>query len=293
MKLVIFFFYFLFFIFNCSSQYSISEELKFTQYLIDNNQYRDAIFILKKQNTSEQKTEVADSINYYLGWCYYNFKILDSSEIYFSKVKTEPFYKKSAFYTMFNQAYQKKSVEAKTSLQNISTGTDSSLAKLKNLEFAGISLLEKDYQSYEARAKNFSGNYFPISQEEKNFSAYYSQLKKMKKKSPALAGMMSAIIPGSGKFYAGYKGQALASLMMVGILGISTAESYYRPFERSEKKGYKNAEFITLGSLFTIFYIGNIWGSTLSVKLAREHAVREINDQILFDMHIPIRRIFN
>ena len=115
----------------------------------------------------------------------------------------------------------------------------------------------------------------------------------MKKKSPALAGLMSAVIPGTGKIYAGYKGQGLAAMITVGILGVSAAESYFRPFDRSGKKGYKSPEFIAFGSLFTIFYVGNLWGSVLSVKLAREHELREINDEILFDMHIPLRRIFN
>ena len=101
-----------------------------------------------------------------------------------------------------------------------------------------------------------------------------------------MAGALSAVLPGSGKFYAGYKGQGIAALMTVGVLGISAAESYYR-------LGPKSAQFITFGSLFTIFYIGNIWGSTLSVKLARDHQLREIDDQILFDMHVPLRRIFN
>lgn len=297
----IFLFNFSFLNFNCNAQHSVSEELRFAQYLIDNSQYRDAIYILKQKINSEQKNiSISDSINYYLGWCYYNQKILDSSSLFFRNVKAEPFYHKAAFYSAFNLAYDKKINEAKNSFDSISTekparpaGGDSSLIKLKNFELAGIALLERDYKKYEERAKNFSYNYFPISGEEKNFNADYLKLKKMKKKSPMLAGVMSAIIPGSGKIYAGNTGQGLAAMTMVGILGISAAESYFRPFDRSDKKGYKSPEFITFGSLFTIFYVGNIWGSALSVKLAREHQLREINDEILFDMHIPLRRIFN
>ena len=276
---------------NCFAQHIVSEELKFAQYLIDNIQYRDAIYILKKQNV--QTTAASDSINYFLGWCYYNLKVLDSSLIYFGNVKAEPFYHKAAFYKMFNQAYVKKTEDAKNSLNTISIEKDSSLIKLQNLEFAGIALLERDYRKYEENSKKFSYNYFPISDEEKNFASHYSNIKRIKRKSPALAGLMSAVIPGTGKMYAGYTGQGIAALVMVSILGVSTAESYYRPFGKSEKKGFKSPEFITFGSLFTIFYVGNIWGSSLSVKLAREHKYREIDDEILFDMHIPLRRIFN
>ena len=278
---------------NCFAQHTVSEDLKFAQYLIDNIQYRDAIYILKNKNTQTVTAPTLDSINYYLGWCYYNLRILDSSSIYFGIVKSEPFFQKASFYKMFSQAYDKKTGEAKTSLSAIPVEKDSSLRKLQNFEFAGIALLERDYQKYEERAKKFSFNYFPISVEEKNIGEHYLQLKKIKKKSPALAGLMSAVIPGSGKMYAGYTGQGIAALFMVGILGASAAESYYRPFDRSNKKGCKSPEFIAFGSLFTIFYVGNIWGSALSVKLAREHQYREIDDEILFDMHIPLRRIFN
>ena len=266
----------------------ISDELRFAQYLIDNNQYPDAIYVLKKQTAFAEKISpaISDSINYFIGWSYYNLKSLDSSSFFFSKVKAEPFYYKASFYIAFNEAYLKKTNDAKNSLGNISIENDTSLLRLRNLQYAGIALLESDYQRYEDYSKNFSYNYFPLSSEEKNFSGYYSQLKKIKKKSPLLAGMMSAVLPGSGKFYAGYKGQGIAAMITVSILGISAAESYYR-------LGYKSPHFITFGSLFAIFYVGNIWGSAISVKLAREHQLREINDEILFDMHIPLRRIFN
>ena len=281
------------FYFCHAQQHSVSEELRFAHHLIDNNQYRDAICILKKQEFGMANSTANDSINYFIGWSYYNLKILDSSSAYFTRVKGETLYNKSAFYSIFEQAYLKKTDEAKNELAAISTEKDSSLPKLRNLQYAGIALLERDYKRYEECSKNFSYDYFPLSAEEKNFSGYYSRLKKTKKKSPLLAGMMSAIIPGSGKFYAGYKGQGLAALATVGVLGLSAAESYFRPFGPVNKKGYKSPEFITFGSLFTIFYVGNIWGSALSVKLAREHQLREIDDEILFDMHIPLRRIFN
>ncbi|MBI4930893.1 MAG: TM2 domain-containing protein [Bacteroidetes bacterium] len=285
-RICVFVFCFLPSLFCPAQQYSVSEDLRFAQYLIDNNQYHDAIYILKKQAVQNIIPANADSINYYIGWSYYNLKILDSSAFYFSKVNSKPFYQKSAFYNAFDQSYLKKTGDAKNSLSSIRIENDSSLTKLRNLQYAGIALLERDYQQYEDCSKNFSYNYFPLSSEEKNFSDYYFRLKKIKKKSPLLAGVMSAVLPGSGKFYAGYKGQGLAALMTVGVLGISAAESYYR-------MGYKSPHFITLGSLFTIFYVGNIWGSAVSVKLAREHQLHELDDEILFDMHIPLRRIFN
>src|ERR1035437_2749457 len=233
----IFIFNFFFLIFNCpAQQHSVSEELRFAQYLIDNSQYRDAIYILKKQTDQKIDSRTSDSINYYIGWSYFNMKFLDSSFIYFSKVTGGPFYHQASFYCVFNKAYLKKTSEAKTSLDSIKIENDSSLLKLRNFEFAGIALLERDYPEYENRAKSFSYNYFKLADEEKKTTDYYSQLKQVKRKSPLLAGALSAVLPGSGKFYAGYKGQGIAALMTVGVLGISAAESYYR-------LGPKSAQF--------------------------------------------------
>lgn len=265
-----------------------SEDLRFSRHLIENELYKDAVYVLKKQLTTLQKADdaVSDSLNYYIGWSYFNMKSLDSSCLYFSRIKSGAFYPKASFYSVFSNAYLKRTKEAKDLLDSIRTENDSSQMRLQNLQFAGIALLERDYQAFEKRAKQFTYSYFSFAEEEKKITDHYAQLKKVKNRSPFLAGVFSAILPGSGKFYAGYRGQAVAAFMTVGILGISAAESYYR-------LGPKSAQFITFGSLFTIFYAGNIWGSVVSVKLARNHQLTETDDQILFDMHIPLRKLFN
>jgi hypothetical protein len=59
------------------------------------------------------------------------------------------------------------------------------------------------------------------------------------------------------------------------------------------KDGVSSPRFIIYGSLFSLFYIGNIWGSALSVKIKRQEFNEKIDEQILFDMHIPLRTLFN
>src|ERR1035437_1712863 len=95
-------FFILIFSFCHAQQYSASEEIRFVQYLIDNNQYHDAIYILKKQANQSLKISTSDSINYYIGWSYFNLKLLDSSFIYFNKVKGGTFYHQASFYSVFN-----------------------------------------------------------------------------------------------------------------------------------------------------------------------------------------------
>lgn len=78
-------------------------------------------------------------------------------------------------------------------------------------------------------------------------------------KSPALAAIMSVVIPGSGKAYSKRWGDALVSFLFVG----SNAFASYRAFN---KKGIKSVNGWIFGSLAFSFYSANIWGSAKAAK---------------------------
>ncbi|HAX96598.1 MAG TPA: hypothetical protein DCY35_08790, partial [Prolixibacteraceae bacterium] len=80
-----------------------------------------------------------------------------------------------------------------------------------------------------------------------------------KRKSPALAALMSAVIPGSGKAYSERWGDAVISLLFVG----SNAWASYRAFN---KKGVKSVNGWIFGTLAFSFYSSNIWGSAQAAK---------------------------
>lgn len=80
-----------------------------------------------------------------------------------------------------------------------------------------------------------------------------------KRKSPALAALMSAVIPGSGKAYSERWGDAVISLLFVG----SNAWASYRAFN---KKGVKSVNGWIFGTLAFSFYSANIWGSAQAAK---------------------------
>ena len=80
-------------------------------------------------------------------------------------------------------------------------------------------------------------------------------------------------------------GQGIYQLIIATILGLQTWESY-------RKDGAESARFIIYGSLFTSFYIGNIWGSTIGVKLYKNEIKKTVDNAILLDMHIPLRTLF-
>lgn len=104
-----------------------------------------------------------------------------------------------------------------------------------------------------------------------------------KPKSPWLAGAMSAVIPGSGKVYAGDLRSGISTLLIVGALGGMAAESWI-------KLGGRDWRTIALSSVFGLFYIGNIYGSALSVSVIRNTYQDAEKATLLFDLRIPLHQ---
>ncbi|MBW8050791.1 MAG: hypothetical protein FVQ77_10745 [Cytophagales bacterium] len=269
------------------SQRSFSEEISFVNYLIDNDEYRDAIFVLNtlERNNSSFNDSQKDSLNYLLGWVYYNIKSLDTSSMYLEKVgDSSVFLNKSRYYQAFNNIFMNKRDSANTILNNMPVNRE--LEQLRLFELAGVALLERNYDQYKKISRNFDYTYYPVTHEQKEFDEYFVSLQQIKNKSPFLAATMSAIIPGSGKWYAGYRGKAIASFLQVSLLGAVAAENYV-------KAGPVSPQFIIFAGFFSIFYIGNIWGSVLSVQIKRDELFRKVDHNIMLDLHIPLRRVFN
>ncbi|MCR5018281.1 MAG: hypothetical protein K6A64_05740 [Bacteroidales bacterium] len=127
-------------------------------------------------------------------------------------------------------------------------------------------------------------------------SPYYSQasgfldvwtstpvLTDFKRKSPLLAASMSAVIPGSGKIYAGDLRSGVSTFLVVGALGAMMAES-------AHKLGWQDWRTIALTSVFGVFYIGNIYGSAVSVSVIKSTYEDAQKAGLLFDLHIPLHQ---
>ena len=158
--------------------------------------------------------------------------------------------------------------------------------QFKNFQFAGLALLKKDYQNFSDYATNFSFSNYAFGNEEKKLNEYKQKMISHRKKSPFIAATLSAIIPGAGKWYAGKKKEALGAFLPILSSGLLALEGY-------NKGGLKDARFLIFGSLFTTFYIGNIWGSSFAVKISQTEFENKYENKILFDMHIPLRNLFN
>ncbi len=95
--------------------------------------------------------------------------------------------------------------------------------------------------------------------------------------SPLLSGVYSAILPGSGKMYLGYKLQGITALATHLLLALQAVEAY-------RKDGAASPRFVITAGLFGVFYTGNIWGSVLLAKKKKRDYLKQLDYEIL-DFH--------
>ncbi len=264
---------------------TFDENIAFVNYLNVNRNYEQSLFLLNKmKSTTSSRT---DSLNFFVGKTYYLDQQLQNASDFFDKVQDTslPFWNESVFFNAFSKLNIEHYSEAEKLLKENSF--ESNLLKsLKDFELAGSHLLRRDFVTFDYISTNFSQNYFQFSQQEKSLISIREDLRNHKSKSPLLAGIFSAVVPGTGRIYAGKTGLGLGTLITSVIFGLQTWEGY-------RKDGVESARFIIFGSLFSIFYVGNIWGSVYTIKIANEEFNEAVNHKILVDLHIPLRTVFN
>lgn len=263
---------------------NFSENLAFYHHLINTRNYSDALLLLENSSASSKGQQ--DSLNFYFGKTYYlNQQLYDASEYFDKALASDALFKTEArFYNAFSKLHIDEIDKAVENLNDIET-SDSVIIALKNLELSGAYLLQRNFERFDVTAKNFQQKYYQVSSQEATFLDIRQDLEDHKAKSPFLAGLMSAIVPGSGRIYAGKTGLGIGTLLTNAILGLQTWEAY-------RKDGVESARFIIFGSLFSVFYVGNIWGSVFTVKIANEEFQDAVNHKILVDLHIPLRTIY-
>ncbi len=253
---------------------TITPDLEFIDYLIGNNYTRDALAWIDGSNYTP-----SDTLDFIKGLTLYTANKLDLATESFAKVpEGSPYYEKSLMFGAVSHAYLGNYEDGLKLIQN--TGD----SELKQYELAAFYLLLNDKTGYQQASQNFTYQDYSLAEGEKLFGKIYENRFNEKQKSPALAGLMSAVIPGAGKWYAGRKDEAVASFVTVGIFAGLTAECWI-------KKGPKDWRTIVFGTLGSLFYIGNIYGSYVSVGIYNDNLRHAQDNTIVFNLHVPIRSL--
>ncbi len=268
---------------SCYGQrYSKQDDLKFTKYLLESKHYEDAIILLNQYKPHERN----DSINYFLGKAYYLNQNLAKSTDHFRIVNANSdFYLESQFLSTICLSYSNQ-VNTADSLLGLLKIKDPLLLELKYFEQSGLSLLKRDNYLFQKSNSYLTNTYYHFTKPKQEFLQIKQTIDAFKPKSAVAAGLLSAVVPGLGKIYTKKTGEGIATFFKLALIGLPALEAL-------NKKGVEDPRFIVFASIFSIGYVANIWGSVVSVSVRRREFNKKIDDQILVNMHIPIRSIFN
>jgi len=228
-----------------------------------------------------------DSVNFFLGMEYYGDHQLSEARQLFMQVSDQVFfYYKARYLAGIIDAENNQTDAAISNYSSMDESSNPDLNELKQFELSGLYLLKKDYRRFDSVSILYNFKNPILSEEFLNLKNYSLVDKKIKRKSPLLAGSLSAIIPGLGKVYAGNNGQALASFLTCGLMGAVATENYLH-------FGFKHPQTIFFTGIFGLFYIGNIWGSALSVQVVKIEKQLENKHNILVGLKVPVSKFFN
>ena len=164
------------------------------------------------------------------------------------------------------EQYGKSAEYLEKSLPHISDGRYHAEAE----QVIGLStLMQRKWESAEVIFKRLQhSDVIEVREKASIYNKYAIQGKHLPRRSPLLAGLMSTVVPGSGRLYTGRINDALTSLITVGITGWQAYDGFHRD-------GLSSVKGWTLGTLSGIFYLGNIYGSVISAHVYNEHVSEE------------------
>lgn len=116
------------------------------------------------------------------------------------------------------------------------------------------------------------------------FSLYVQkeEILRYPRKKKVMAGLISALLPGAGKLYAGKPHEALNAFLPVVFNGAQAAEGYYY-------KKFKSPHFYIFTSIGTVFYASNIIGSARAAARKND----EFYDRLKANTEFEIAKLIN
>lgn len=278
----------LFFLFSATFVSGQSEffrkESAFSDHLFKNRLYSEGILYYRwhLRDTSLAMAQ-RDTLLYRLGYCFEKKGLLDSSVEAYSHVgNTTALYEKSSAAVLEQYIEASRFGNARNFMGAIAP-RDAGQLSYKFYWMAATDFLNNDTAQLARDSLNFQFAKGDALTYTNAFRTQMGRIEKIRKKSPALAAGMSAVIPGLGKAYAGRPKHGLAAFMPCAVLGVQAFEAYRRG-------GVKDPRFLVYSSLFSVFYIGNIYGSALTVKAVRNETINDARYRIQADLVLSLRQ---
>lgn len=266
----------------------LNDRVDFLLHLTGTNQLEDAAYYGNNLlcDTVENTESFRDTISYICASAFDRVKNPHTAISYYDKVSANSvFYYPSAYTSALLEAELKHYKIARDKFHDILYDEKDVFTELKNFELAGTFLLLHDHTAFDSLQRIFHPQDSLIAAEFNYYSQYNVVMQTMKKKSGFVAGALSAVIPGLGKVYTGKPAEGLAAFLKTVPLALITIENY-------RVNGFNNPQLYIFGSLFALFYVGNIWGSTLSAQIVYQEKIDAIHHNILVGLRIPVDNFF-
>ena len=240
---------------------------KFADFLYEQGDYLRAVGEYQRYLFSlSEESEESEQIRYKIALCYRfageneqairNFEMLLRSRPQ-SQLASRAYYQIGATYFLMDQ-FEQSTQFLRETLPHITDAQQYVEAE----QLIGLSyLMQKQWSEAGGVFKALQGSdVIAIREKALVYQGYAEAGIHLPRRSPFLAGVLSTIVPGAGRLYTGRIGDALTSLLTVGIAGWQAYDGFHRD-------GISSAKGWTLGTLCGIFYIGNIYGSVISARV--------------------------
>ncbi|MBK7886460.1 MAG: hypothetical protein IPJ86_03900 [Bacteroidetes bacterium] len=266
----------------------LRKEIDFLLYLTEQKQLDDVEYFSARlfRDSLNYSQDFRDTISFICAGAFNKFKKPLKAIGYYDKVSDNSvFYYPSAYTSALLEAENKNFKAARKKLEEVLYDDNNFFTDLKHFELSGTYLLLHDHSSFDSIQAVYHPQDSLLQAEFEYYKQYNVLLQTTKKKSAFLAGALSAVIPGLGKVYTGKPGQGLAAFLKTVPLAAITIENY-------RVNGFNNPQLYIFGSLFALFYVGNIWGSTLSANIVYQEKIDEIHHNIVVGLRIPVDNLF-
>lgn len=260
-------------------------DYEFGGYLLGSGLMRDAITLTS--SLSDDYTPAAlDSMRYLKGKTLYQLQQFpEAAEALGSVGSDSPLWAASTLFGSACLMEMGDTSEAKQRLEKFaSTPEGDPYREVIALQREGVALLEGNIEEYHLWRQEVSDNFGFGEQQLLLDNVAANPPRNLK---PWVAGVASAVVPGLGQIYAGNIGEGVASFLAVGACAALTATSW------SRAESPLNWRTITYGTIGSLLYIGNIFGSVASVKIYYQNFETINHQAVMYSIHIPLRDIFD
>lgn len=266
----------------CQVNYYSPERIyQFAEHLYQSKDYLRAASEFQRYIFSFDSPNFSDSLLYKIGLCYQfageEDKAINNYEKIIVNYPESQFYDHSCYQIAYMSFESKKYNESIGYIQSSLDKMNSARGRLKMNRLAGINYLyqrkwNKARQHFFSMLSNVNADNSSLTETLNNFAIEGSHIKY---KNPVFAGLMSTVIPGSGKIYTGRVMDGFYSMILIGLME-------WQAYKGFHKDGVSSVRGWVYGTLGAVSHLGNIYGSVAAVKIYN----KKLEDKFLHGIQI-------